>query len=234
MLSTITPVTEQGRGRHYAATVPWYLLGALAGGATLGGVAALASIPVRAADIPEMTVLAIIGLFAVVSIFSDLGVGGFQLPRHKRQVDRLWLDHYRSWVYGTGFGWQIGVGLATYIVTTAVYLTVLIGVLTSSPLQALTIGLLFGGVRGLAIFLGARATTLDKLHGLHRGLTRFEPASRAFMFTIQAIVASLAIGEAWGTAGGVVTVALVSVVGLYIIRSRKTRPVVADRTPTPV
>lgn len=234
MLSTITPVTEQGRGRRYAATVPWYLLGALAGGATLGGVAALASIPVGAAAVPEITVFAIIGLFAVVSIFSDLGVGGFQLPRHKRQVDRLWLDHYRSWVYGTGFGWQIGVGLATYIVTTGVYLTVLIAVLTGSPIRALTIGLLFGGVRGLAIFLGARATTLEKLHALHRGLTRFEPASRAFMFSIQAVVASLAIGQAWGTAAGVVTMALITGVGLYMIRSRKTRPMVADRTPTAV
>ena len=234
MLSTITPITEQGRGRRYAATVPWYLLGALAGGATLGGVAALVSIPVGASAIPEMTVFAIIGLFAVVSIFSDLGVKGFRLPRHRRQVDRLWLDHYRSWVYGTGFGWQIGVGLATYIVTTAVYLTVLIAVLTGSPIQALAIGLMFGGLRGLAIFLGVRATTFEKLHALHRGLTRWEPQSRAFMFAIQAAVATLAIGEAWGTAAGAVTMALVIVVCLYMLRSGKTRPMVADRTPNPV
>ena len=93
--------------------------------------------PIGALDLPDMTVLAIIGLFAVVSVFSDLGVKGFRLPRHGRQVDRLWLDHYRSWVYGTGFGWQIGVGLATYIVTTAVYLTVLIAILTGSPTQAI-------------------------------------------------------------------------------------------------
>ena len=234
MLSTITPITEKGRGRRYAATVPWYLLGALAGGATLGGVAALVSIPVGAADIPEMTVFAIIGLFGVVSIFSDFGVKGFRLPRHGRQVDRLWLDHYRSWVYGTGFGWQIGVGLATYIVTTAVYLTVLIAILTGSPIQALTIGLVFGGVRGLAIFLGVRTTTLERLHGLHRGLTRFEPQSRAVMFAIQAAVATLAIGEAWGTAAEYVAVAVVLVVGVYMLRSGKMRPMVPDRTPTPV
>jgi MFS family permease len=234
MLSTITPITEQARGRRYAATVPWYLLGAVAGGATLGGVAALVSMPVGAVDIPEMTVFAVIGLFAVVSIFSDLGVKGFRLPRHGRQVDRLWLDHYRSWVYGTGFGWQIGVGLATYIVTTAVYLTVLIAVLTGSPLQALTIGLVFGGVRGLAIFLGAGATTLEWLHALHRDLTRWEPQSRAIMFTIQAVVATLAIGEAWGKPAGGVTMALVIVVCLYMIRSGRTRPMVAERTPNPV
>jgi hypothetical protein len=234
MLSTITPVTEQARGRRYAATVPWYLLGALAGGATLGGVAALVSVPIGALNLPDMTVLAIIGLFAVVSNFSDLGVKGFRLPRHNRQVDRRWLDHYRSWVYGTGFGWQIGVGLATYIVTTAVYLTVLVAFLTGSPGQALIIGLLFGGVRGLAIFLGVGAITVEKLHALHRGLTRFEPQSRAVMFAIQATVATMAIGEAWGKPAGGVTLALMAVVGLYMIRSGRTRRMVAERTPNPV
>ena len=132
MLSTITPITEQARGRRYAATVPWYLLGSIAGGATLGLLAATLSIPIRALDLPTSTVLAVVGVLAVVSILSDLRVGGFQLPRHGRQVDRLWLDHYRSWVYGTGFGWQIGVGLATYIVTSAVYLVVAIAALTGS------------------------------------------------------------------------------------------------------
>jgi len=234
MLSTITPITEQGRGRRYAATVPWYLLGAIAGGATLGGVAALAAIPIGAAQLPATTVLGIIGLFGVVSIFSDLGVKGFRLPRHRRQVDRLWLDHYRSWVYGTGFGWQIGVGLATYIVTTAVYLTVLIAILTGSPIQALTIGLVFGGVRGLAIFLGVRATTLERLHGLHRGLTRFEPQSRAVMFAIQAAVATLAIGEAWGTAAGNVALALMMAVGVFMLRRGRVRPMVPEQTPNPV
>jgi hypothetical protein len=137
-------------------------------------------------------------------------------------------------VYGTGFGWQIGVGLATYIVTTAVYLTVLIAILTGSPTRALTIGLLFGGVRGLAIFLGAGATTLDKLRGLHRNLARFEPQSRAVMFAIQTTVATMAIGEAWGRPAGWVSMALVLVVCLYMIRSGKTRPMVAERTPNPV
>jgi len=234
MLSTITPVTEQARGRRYAATVPWYLLGALAGGATLGGVAALVSIPLGALDIPAMTVFAIIGLFAIVSNFSDLGVKGFRLPRHGRQVDRRWLDHYRSWVYGTGFGWQIGVGLATYIVTTAVYLTLLIAILTGSPIQALTIGLLFGGVRGLAIFLGAGAHTVEKLHALHRGLTRFEPASRAVMFTIQAVVAFAAIGEAWGTVAAGVTAAVVVGVCLFMFRTGRVPSLVPDQTPNPV
>jgi hypothetical protein len=54
------------------------------------------------------------------------------------------------------------------------------------------------------------------------------------MFAIQATVATLAIGEAWGKPAGGVTMALVIVVCLYMIRSGKTRPMVAERTPNPV
>ena len=219
MLSTITPVTEQGRGRTYWGTVPWYLIGALAGGATLGGAAALLSIPVGAADLAPEVALGIAGLFTVVSVFSDLGVGGFRLPRHKRQVDRFWLDDYRSWVYGTGFGWQIGVGLATYIVTTAVYVTVLIAILSGSPGEALLLGLLFGGIRGLAIFLGSGATTLDKLHALHRRITELEPGSRLVMFVVQTAVATVALGVAWGLAWGLGALLVSLAAGVYSVRT---------------
>ncbi len=233
MLSTITPVTEQGRGRNYWSTVPWYLIGALAGGATLGGAAALLSIPVGAFDLAPEVALAIAGLFTVVSVFSDLGVGGFRLPRHKRQVDRFWLDDYRSWVYGTGFGWQIGVGLATYIVTTGVYVTVLIAILGGSPAEALLLGLLFGGIRGLAIFLGARASTLEKLHALHRRITELEPGSRLVMFLVQAGVATMALGVAWGLVSGLGALLVSVAAGLYSLRTASTTRA-REQSPAPI
>ena len=53
-----------------------------------------------------------------------------------------WLDQYRSWVYGAGFGWQIGVGFATYIMTTAVPITLALAVLArTGPLAATTANL---------------------------------------------------------------------------------------------
>jgi MFS family permease len=234
MLSTITPVTEKARGRSYAATVPWYVLGAIAGGATLGLIAATLSVPVRSFDIPSSAAVALVGVFSVVSVLSDLKVGGFQLPRHGRQVDRRWLDHYRSWVYGTGFGWQIGVGLATYIVTSAVYLTVAIAALTGSAGLAMLIGVIFGTVRGLAIFLGVRATTLEALHALHRRLHEFEPASRVLMFTVQALVAAVAVGAAWGWGGGIATAIVLAGLGIQSFRSGVTRPTAPERSPAVV
>ena len=56
-----------------------------------------------------------------------------RLPIHRRQVNERWLDQYRPWVYGAGFGWQIGTGLSTYITTAAVYLMVVLGALTAGP-----------------------------------------------------------------------------------------------------
>ena len=234
MLSTITPVTERGRNRSYWATVPWYLIGALAGGLTLGGVAALIAIPVGMADLAPEVTLAIAGLFTAVSVFSDLGVGGFQLPRHGRQVDRFWLDNYRAWVYGTGFGWQIGVGLATYIVTTAVYVTVLIAILSGSPSQALLLGLLFGAVRGLAILLGVGATSIENLHSLHRRLTTFEPASRSVMFAVQAIVATVALGVAWGLTWGLGALLVSIAAGLYSLRRAAVSTQAKEQTPASI
>ena len=58
---------------------------------------------------------------------------GSGFPIHRRQVNERWLDQYRSWVYGSGFGWQIGNGLSTYITTAAVYLMVVLGALTAAP-----------------------------------------------------------------------------------------------------
>ena len=73
-------------------------------------------------------------LAALAAAWSDADVWGVHLPIHRRQVNERWLDHYRAWVYGAGFGWQIGTGLATYITTAAVYLMIVLGSLTGSPI----------------------------------------------------------------------------------------------------
>jgi hypothetical protein len=173
MLSTITPVTEASRQRRYGLTVAWFLLGAVAGGATLGVLAAALSVGVGALDPSATASLALLGVLALAAAAFDARSLGVTLPGHGRQVNESWLTRYRSWVYGVGFGWQIGVGLATYIVTAAVYLTVAGAALTASAPVAFAICLTFGLVRGLAIFLGVRLDTQARLVEFHR---RFEAA----------------------------------------------------------
>ncbi len=67
---------------------------------------------------------------ALVTLAGELGVFGFRIPIHRRQVNERWLDQFRPWVYGAGFGWQIGSGLATYVVTPAVYLMIVLAALS--------------------------------------------------------------------------------------------------------
>ena len=76
---------------------------------------------------------------------------GFGPPFLRRQVNEDWLSRYRSWLYGSGFGWQIGVGFTTYIMTAAVPLTIVFAALSASPWAALGIAVVFGLARGLTV-----------------------------------------------------------------------------------
>ena len=117
MLSSITPMTEAGRGNRFAVTAGWFVAGGVLGGVTLGVLAAAGAWGVAALDLTLGTRAAIGATLAVGTAAIDLGLTGIGLPIFKRQVNDAWLRTYRSWVYGAGFGWQNGFGLATYIMT---------------------------------------------------------------------------------------------------------------------
>ncbi len=200
MLSTITPLTERARGHRYAVTVVWFALGAIAGGAALGAVAAMFAVLVHLLALPATAALAAAAALAAVGLAADLDVGGVRVPTHPRQVNETWLGRYRRWIYASGFGAQIGAGLATYVMTAAVYLTVVLAALTGSPMTALGIGMLFGAVRGLAVLAGRTATTPERTRSLHARLSEWEPASRHLAAGLQAAVAVSATGWAFGSA----------------------------------
>ena len=215
MLSTITPLGEAGRRHRYGSTAAWFIAGAVLGGATLGLGAALLAAGVGALDLSPASALGAAAVLTGVTLASDLNAGGFRLPSHTRQVNESWLDEFRSWVYGGGFGWQIGAGLATYVTTAAVYLMLGLAALTGRPLVAFTIVTGFGLVRGLAVLLGRGLTTPERLMALHRRLDELLPTAQRAIVLVQAAVLALAAGAAWGpvpaialgTAGVVVTVA---------------------------
>lgn len=204
MLSSITPLTESGRGHRYGSTISWFLFGSVLGGATLGALAALGALLVSTLDlrVAAVSVAAVVG--AAVTLASDLGVGGFRLPANPRQVNRSWLDRYRAWVYGIGFGWQLGVGVATFVMSATVYLMVLLAALTGRPLFALVVVTLFGVIRGLAILPAAAVKTPADLMRLHRNIERFRPASRALAVATQVAVVAVALGFVAGPVAGAV------------------------------
>jgi hypothetical protein len=222
MLSTITPLGEQGRGNRFGVTATWFVLGATLGGLTLGLGAALLAAIVGLLGISATTALAVGGVLAVLAAAADAHLFGIAVPYHRRQVNEYWLDDYRPWVYGGGFGWQIGVGFATFIMTSAIVLLVALAALTGEPLVALGLGALFGFVRGLGVLPGARLTTPAKLAAFH---TRFDARAelgRKLVIGVQLVVAVIAIGA---VAGMVVAAAsAVVVAGLFVLGVRRPAP----------
>jgi hypothetical protein len=193
MMSTITPFGEKGRGHRYGATAAWFVAGSIAGGLTSGavaaGLAALWSVT-RLAAHPQVAGL-IAALAALVGAAVDSGALGPILPLVRRQVDDRWVVRYRPWVYGSGFGWQIGTGLTTYLMTTAVPVCLISAVLTGSPAAALCVGGLFGLARGSTVLTTSGASSPNRLRALHARLDRLGPAVRA------------STAAALGTSGGV-------------------------------
>jgi hypothetical protein len=182
MLATITPLAERGRGHRYRTTATWFVVGSVLGGASLGVVMALFATAIGALATTGTELVSAAVVAGAITVAADTRIGGFRLPVHHRQVNERWLDQFRPWVYGAGFGWQIGAGLATYIKTSAVYLMIVLAALTGSPYVALCVGIAFGLVRGLAVFLGRPITTSAALADFHR---RFMAADR---YALAAIV----------------------------------------------
>jgi len=204
MVSAINPLAERARGNRYWLTTLWFIAGALAGGAVLGaGGAVLAFVLRPLADRPA---LILASAACLVALAADLRVAGFHLPLHPRQVNELWLMRYRRWLYAAGFGLQIGVGFATYIMTAATYLVVVLAGLAGSPVLAVQAGLLFGLVRGLAVLLSSRCRSAAALGRLHAGLSRLAPASLRLVMAIE-LAGALALGIAAGTVVGLATIA---------------------------
>ncbi len=220
MLSTITPIGEQARGHRYGGTAAWFIAGAVLGGATLGAGAALLAAGIAALDVSPTGAVGVAALLAAVTIASDLHLGGFRLPSHARQVNETWLGQYRSWVYGGGFGWQIGVGLATYVTTAAVYLMIAMAALTGEPAAAFAVMVGFSLVRGLAVLLGRPLTSPERMFALHRRLEELLPAAQRFVVLVQAGVLAVAAGAAWGP----IPAAALGAAGLAVTVGRRPRP----------
>ncbi|HEY6471892.1 MAG TPA: hypothetical protein VIY26_03295 [Acidimicrobiales bacterium] len=238
MLSSITPLAEQGRGHRYRTTAAWFVVGSVLGGASLGLLMAALAAGVGAIGASSTLIATVAAVACLVTIAADTRVAGFHLPIHRRQVNERWLDQFRPWVYGAGFGWQIGAGVATYIKTCAVYLMIALGVLTGSPTTALLVGVAFGLVRGLAVFLGRHITSAAALAEFHRRLVAAEPVARAAMTgcEVAAALTFCATVSPWLAVGAVAVTVAVGLAGLMRSPSRSVRRPMASlrvRQPAP-
>jgi hypothetical protein len=219
MLSTITPLGERSRGNSYWSSITWYVLGATVGGGCLGACVALGALGFGATGSPTAVGGALTALCVVVCLASDARVLGFGLPDHPRQVDERWVDRYRPWVYAGGFGWQIGTGITTYVMTSGTYALIAVGIFSLSPGAALGAGVVFGTVRGMSLLIGARVTTPAALRALHMRLEHLAPVS--IVLPIAAQAAALVLLAT--TTGQPLVVALAVVIVLVISAATRGR-----------
>jgi MFS family permease len=227
MISAINPLSERSRGNRYSLTAGWFIAGSVLGGLVLGSVSGVLAVAVRPLAEQRTAALAVAVLACLVALAADRRLGGFRLPLHPRQVNELWLTRYRRWLYAAGFGVQIGVGFATYIMTAATYLVVVLAALTGSPALAVTAGAVFGLVRGLAVLLSAHCRSAQALRQLHLRLNALEPASLRTAMAAEALVAGGLGYAAAGVTGGAAALLLA---GLILVADRARGPVL-NRAP---
>jgi len=199
MLASMNPLGERSRRTRFAVTVTFYVAGSLAGGALAGALLGLLGDGLRAVvPLRPATTAVLVVLVAAAGLALDLGVGSATLPTLRRQVDEDWLTRYRGWVYGLGFGFQLGVGVVTIVTTAAAYLLWVLALLAGSLSGGAVIGVTFGLVRALPVVALARADDPGRLrHALRRASGWARPAH----------VGSL------GVSGAVAVVGLIALVG---------------------
>ena len=207
MLTSINPVSERGRNHRFGVTAAWFIVGGVLGGATLGLGSVILALVVRSTGIGLEARLMTGAALAVLAVLLDLGLVGVTMPVIRRQVNERWLDEFRGWFSGVGFGWQIGVGVATYVMTAAVGLLVVLGALTAQPIIAMAICVLFGLVRGSWVLLTARVRTPDALRSLLSRLDRLEEPVRRVVVGVE-LSAGVLLATAAATWLAVVLVAL--------------------------
>ncbi len=193
MLASITPLGERGRRSTWGVTIAAFGLGATVAGSLLGAVVGLAGrLTLSGLGLQPR----LIGLAAVLAVAICLDLRPGSAPGPLRQVNERWLDEFRGWVYGLGFGAQLGLAITTVISSAATYVALAAAFLTADAARgALVLGC-FGAVRGLTPLAAARVQRPDQLLALHARLERWRaPSARAGAILLGAM---LALAVLWG------------------------------------
>jgi sulfite exporter TauE/SafE len=202
MLASINPLGERARNQRWGLTYAWYVLGSVAGGATVGGVAGLAGADLHRVVQPAAGVVAALVIAACVAALAvDLHVAGLRAPTTRRQVNENWLGKYRGWVYGLGFGYQLGLGVVTVVTTASVYLTIVLAFLTGSGWSGVIVGGAFGLARALPLLAVVGVHAPGQLRQVMRRATDQDRMAQQATLVVVVLVAVVAAGVVVGTPG---------------------------------
>lgn len=193
MLASITPLGERGRQATWGITVTFFLLGATAAAAAAGALAgALGGVVLP--GLGSRGRFAALAVAVLAAIVLDAGAG--RVPGPRRQVDERWLDEYRGWVYGAGFGAQLGLGFTTIVSSAATYVALIAAALTGQAAGGALVFGCFGLVRGLSLLAAAHVRRPEQLVALHAALLRWQgPVARAGIAVLGAVLLLAAAGS---------------------------------------
>lgn len=175
MLGSITPLGERSRGHRWTPALLWFAGASTVAGAALGvGLGLLGSIVLTSE--PSRLRLWALGVLAAASVLADALLAGSGLPGPRRQVNDSWLRRYRRWVYAAGFGAQLGIGYATVVTTSALYVATIGAVLSGGALPGAVIMGVYGAVRGAMLLPARRVRSPSDLSALLRRADRLRAA----------------------------------------------------------
>jgi hypothetical protein len=192
MLGSITPLGERGRGSRWWLTVTSYVVASMFGGVAVGSGLGLVGSSL-ANRTPVTARLAVIAIAVIAGILVDLGPFGLRLPTVRRQVDEGWRAGYRGWIWGFGYGIQLGAGVVTVVTTSTVYVTWLAAALSGSTVAGAVIGTTFGFVRAAPVLSVAGVRRPDQLLHVDAVLARWAGPARRATFGLGAVVASFSL-----------------------------------------
>lgn len=200
MLASITPLGQRGRGRRWAVTASAYLIGSVVGGAALfamlGGLGAALQSVVR----PGTFATWLLAAAAVIAATVDHVRPPWPLGP-QRQVNEDWLQQYRDWICGLGYGVQLGAGVATHVTTAAIWAALAGAALSGSVGTGAAVGTAFGLARGAPLLLAARVRDAVALRRLHMRLASYDQRSRTGTIAVTWLTGGLLLVAAWRGAG---------------------------------
>lgn len=204
MLSSIHPLGERGRGFTFGQTASAFVVGSTIGGlvtgAIFGGAGALLSWLLEAGGLgigPTARLVIVAGAAVLATVVERTNT---VIPSVRRQVNEDWLHEFRGWVYGLGFGFQLGTGLMTFITSAALLLWLVTILFAGSFVASLAIGGAFGLARGLGILAVRRVRSPSDLVRFHKALHARSPLVwRLGSFSLAALgaIAGLAALTQW-------------------------------------
>jgi len=190
MLASISPLGERARRQRYAVTVVAYIAASTVAGALLGGLLAAAGAPWAGTH----GSLLVIGVLAVVGLLLDARVLGLRVPGPRRQVNEDWLATYRGWVYGIGYGAQLGLGITTIVTASITWVAFACAAATGSLAAGMVVGATFGLARALPVLATARAYDPSTLRARLARLDRLRPQTARVATVLQVTLAVAVLG----------------------------------------